>query len=585
MDTLLLCPACQKPLAPGLPLGLCPDCRLKAPPDTIGWAAPAPPVVQRFLPPSIEEIARLFPNLQILELIGRGGMGAVYKARQPALDRLVALKILPPAAASDPGFAERFSREARSLARLNHPNVVVVHDFGQVRGTPLPAASQPSPTPALPHSPSPSLQSLSSLHFLIMEFVDGGNLRHIQNARRLTLDLALAIMPQICDALQFAHSEGIVHRDIKPENILLDKRGRVKIADFGIARMLGGALQTTQLTGTGDVIGTPQYMAPEQIEKPLSVDHRADIYSLGVVFYEMLTGELPLGRFAPPSRKVQLDARLDEIVLHALEKEPALRYQHASQIKTAVESITNPGSPRAVTLTPIPLDQADTLQIDLLANDYVLNIRHCLRRGWALVGADFWRITGISALVLVLIGAATALGEVSRSVGKMTFSTPILGLVLDAPLLGGLYFYLLKRIRGEPVRAETAFAGFSRCPLQLFLAGFVTQVLIGLSLLCFLLPGIYLFIAWRFTLPLVIDKRLEFWTAMRLSRKIISRHWWKFLAFFFVVVAINLAGLLAGLIGLLVTLPVSYAALMYAYEDIVNSNLVDSGRRVTERGL
>ena len=137
------------------------------------------------------------------------------------------------------------------------------------------------------------------------------------------------VVPKICEALEFAHNEGILHRDIKPENILVDVRGRVKIADFGIAKLVEDARPGTALTGSGRTLGTPHYMAPEQLEKPGTVDHRADIYSLGVVFYEMLTGELPLGRFQPPSHKVAMDVRLDEVVLHALEKEPSRRYQHA----------------------------------------------------------------------------------------------------------------------------------------------------------------------------------------------------------------------------------------------------------------
>ena len=262
-------------------------------------------------PPSPDAIARHFPQLEIIELLGSGGMGAVYKARQREIDRLVALKILPSEAAGDPGFAERFAREARALARLNHPNIVGLYHFGQVDG----------------------------LHYFIMEYVDGLNLRQLEQAGRLSPREALQIIPQICEALQFAHDEGIVHRDIKPENVLLDKKGRVKIADFGLARILGHEPEDFRLTRDREVMGTPHYMAPEQVEKPQSVDHRADIYSLGVVFYEMLTGELPLGRFAPPSQKVQIDVRLDDVVLRALEKEPGRRYQQANEVKTAMDTI------------------------------------------------------------------------------------------------------------------------------------------------------------------------------------------------------------------------------------------------------
>ncbi len=149
-------------------------------------------------------------------------------------------------------------------------------------------------------------------------------------------------MGQLCDALQFAHDEGVVHRDIKPENILIDRRGRVKIADFGLAKLLGKPADLPTLTKTHQLMGTPAYMAPEQIEGQPVIDHRADIYSLGVVFYELLTGELPLGRFQPPSQKADLDARLDEVVLRTLEKEPDRRYQHASQVRTDMDAIRNP---------------------------------------------------------------------------------------------------------------------------------------------------------------------------------------------------------------------------------------------------
>jgi hypothetical protein len=173
-----------------------------------------------------------------------------------------------------------------------------------------------------------------------MEYVDGANLRVLMRSGELTAEQALAIVPRICDALQYAHDEGVVHRDIKPENVLIDKKGRVKIADFGLAKLLGrDAADLTMITQTGMNLGTPRYMAPEQIEHPEQVDHRADIYSLGVVFYEMLTGELPMGRFDPPSSKVQVDVRLDEVVLRSLEKNVDRRYQHASEVKTDVEDI------------------------------------------------------------------------------------------------------------------------------------------------------------------------------------------------------------------------------------------------------
>ncbi|MFT5403719.1 MAG: hypothetical protein ACI9DF_002557 [Verrucomicrobiales bacterium] len=254
----------------------------------------------------------MFPQLELLEFVGRGGMGAVYKARQPGLDRLVAVKILPRETGNDPAFAERFTREARAMAHLSHPNIVAIHDFGQADGT----------------------------YYIVMEFVDGANLRQTIMAGRLSPEEALAIIPQMCDALQYAHDHGVVHRDIKPENILLDKRGQLKVADFGLSKLLGNSEPDLNLTGTYQVMGTPRYMAPEQMEQSRNVDHRADIYSLGVIFYEMLTGELPLGRFASPSEKTQIDVRLDEVVLRTLEKEPERRYQHASDVKNDLDSIS-----------------------------------------------------------------------------------------------------------------------------------------------------------------------------------------------------------------------------------------------------
>lgn len=270
-----------------------------------------------FEPPTVGRLSELFPALEIIELLGAGGMGAVYKARQEGLDRVVALKILPEELAHDVKFALRFTREARTLAKLNHPNIVSVYEFGKVQDT----------------------------FYFLMEFVDGPTLREVVSGGQLSPQHALAIVPHLCDALQFAHDKGVIHRDIKPENILMAKDGSVKIADFGLSRILGSENQPTVLTGTHQIMGTPRYMAPEQLEGAHGVDHRADIYSLGVVFYEMLTGELPIGRFAAPSQKVQIDVRLDEVVLRTLEKEPQRRYQHASQIKSDMQSIASTNNP------------------------------------------------------------------------------------------------------------------------------------------------------------------------------------------------------------------------------------------------
>src|SRR3954464_8415872 len=320
---LHVCPQCQQPLAPDAPDGLCPQCLLKA------AAASAPSPSGDGLECDIidigdpAEVAKKLPQFEIQALLGRGGMGVVYQARQTQLDRMVAIKILPPVDALSRDFVARFTREARSLAKLNHPNIVSVHDFGEA----------------------------GSLYYIVMEFVDGTNLRELFETRKLTPAEALAIVPKICDALEYAHEEGIVHRDIKPENILIDKKGRVKIADFGLAKLLCREALDMTLTLSGTSLGTVRYMAPEQMDKPETVDHRADLYSLGVVIYEMLTGDVPVGRFDLPSQKAQVDVRLDEIVLHALEREPARRYPHASEVRDDVQRVTSTAIP--ATAAPI----------------------------------------------------------------------------------------------------------------------------------------------------------------------------------------------------------------------------------------
>ena len=311
-ETVLACPSCARELPPDAPAGLCPYCLL-APAETR--------VLSRFEPPSPETLQSHFDHLTIAEEIGHGGMGAVYRARQPRLDRDVAVKVLPPDLAAEPGFGDRFAREARTLARLTHPAIVGVHDFGQ----------------AGPYA------------YLVMEYVEGINLRERLASGPIAPGEALAIVSQVCDALQYAHDRGIVHRDIKPENILLAESPadsvqhggvRIKIADFGLARVVTdviGPVSDPRLTGTHQAVGTPHYMAPEQFATPQSVDHRADLFSLGVVFYEMLTGQLPLGRFAPPSERAAVNESVDRVVLKSLDPEPDRRYGSASGVKHDLE--------------------------------------------------------------------------------------------------------------------------------------------------------------------------------------------------------------------------------------------------------
>jgi serine/threonine protein kinase len=353
MNTERPCQHCGKPLEADAIEGLCPECLMRV---GLGFGTEATGAGLKshhaFVPPTPAELAPGFPQFEILAFVGQGGMGAVYKARQKQLERIVALKILPPGTGEEPAFAERFAREAKSMARLNHPGIVTIYDFGLIQSS-AGLASEPRTDVATGETARP-------LYYFIMEFVDGVSLRQLMQAGRISPHEALAIVPQICDALQYAHDQGIVHRDIKPENILLDRQGRVKVADFGLAKLVEpeaprraafspsdgekaasepGDGRTSVLTDAGKVMGTPHYMAPEQVEDPAHVDHRADIYALGVVFYQMLTGELPSRLLEAPSSKVQIDVRLDRVVLRALESEPDRRYQQVSEVRTAVETI------------------------------------------------------------------------------------------------------------------------------------------------------------------------------------------------------------------------------------------------------
>jgi serine/threonine protein kinase len=260
--------------------------------------------------------------------ISRGGMGIIYRARQPELDRTVALKVISPALVADAHFVERFLQEARALGRLNHPNIVHVYDVERADGQ----------------------------LFIVMEFVEGTSLRGLMKRGRVPPDEARRIVTAVCDALDYAHEQGIVHRDIKPENVLLSTRGEVKLADFGLAVLLGTT--DRRLTATEAVMGTVDYMAPEQRRGTKNVDRRADVYALGVILYEMLTGEVPIGRFDPPSARAGVDRRFDPIVLRALEQEPSERYQRASEIKDRLARLSTVAAAPAAAPAPPPPEAA-----------------------------------------------------------------------------------------------------------------------------------------------------------------------------------------------------------------------------------
>ena len=270
------------------------------------WRAPSPGVV-----------AALLPQYGITRMIGRGGMGAVYAGTQLSLNRAIALKLLPAELSANADFVARFTREAQTLASLSHQGIVTIFDFGTTSEGHL---------------------------FFVMEFIDGTDLAHVLRHQKLGSNQVLELTIQICEALHFAHAQGVVHRDIKPANVLITRDGRAKLADFGLARPL--AADRTQLTASHLVMGTPDYMAPEQWTG--HADHRADIYALGVMLYEMLTGTKPQGAFDLPSIKAHVDARLDEVVVKAMRQEPERRYQAVSELRNDVDLIRTTRPPQPV---------------------------------------------------------------------------------------------------------------------------------------------------------------------------------------------------------------------------------------------
>ena len=280
-------------------------------------------------------IGQTISHYRIVEQLGAGGMGVVYKAQDSRLDRAVALKFLPDKLAQEPQALERFRREARAASALNHPGICTIYDIGEQDGR----------------------------GFIVMEFIDGETLRHHIHRQALPLEEILRLGMQIAEALDAAHAEGIIHRDIKPANIFVTKRGQAKVLDFGLAKLLPKAVAAGGLSADGDdtdstsivgiISGTPSYMSPEQIRGD-TLDARTDIFSLGLVLYEMATGrqafsgptggviiEAVLTRAPAPARNINpnIPEKLEEIINKALHKDKAQRYQHAAEVRNDLQQL------------------------------------------------------------------------------------------------------------------------------------------------------------------------------------------------------------------------------------------------------
>ncbi len=270
-----------------------------------------------FQAPELEEVALLFPAYDVHCLIACGGMGAVYQATQRSLDRLTAIKILPREFSTDEEFRKGFEAEAKAMAKLNHPNLIGVYDFGEVDG----------------------------MLFIIMEYVDGKSLFHSANGKAVDQEDALRIVSAVCSGLENAHSHGILHRDIKPGNILLDPSVSPKIGDFGLARALESQIQDGE-----QIFGTPGYTAPEVLEPPFTFDQRADVFSVGVMLHELLTGKLPDSDPLPASKLSSCSPRLDAVIRKATHPDPAQRYTTAAELGAEVDRIASaPSGPLLAT--------------------------------------------------------------------------------------------------------------------------------------------------------------------------------------------------------------------------------------------
>ncbi len=339
-------------------------------------------------PPSPEALQAALPQYEVTAFLGRGGMGAVYKGWQISLERPVAIKILSQELDErEQGFAERFKNEARAMAKLNHPGIIAVYEFGE---------------------------TADGLLYIVMEYVEGTDVaRMIARNERLPLEHALAITTWVCDALAYAHARGIVHRDIKPANIMVSAEGAVKVADFGLAKVRGSNGETLGLTQSGMALGTLYYMAPEALMLGAAVDHRADIYAVGVMLYQMLTGKLPQGMFKLPSRLVPgLDAGFDEIIARAMREDRDTRHQSAAELRLDLDGMRN----RTVTTQSVHQTSAPAVSE---TDETVVEENEVLLRP-----AVSTRKTVMAWAVAACVVLAAVFGWIKFSSNSKTYSTP-----------------------------------------------------------------------------------------------------------------------------------------------------------------
>jgi serine/threonine protein kinase len=305
-SSMITCPRCGKPQPEKMLVGgLCPQCVARS--VQVDFLASADAELEEKEPLSLN-----VQGYEVIELIGGGGMGEVYRAVMVARAREVAMKVVAGRLTRDPETTARFEAEVAALSQLDHPNVVRVLDHGEMP---------------------------NGRHFLVMEYVDGCDLRRLLRAQRLEPERAIDIFLKVCAGVQHAHDRGLVHRDIKPANILIGLDGTVKVADFGLAKALVEESFAYGFTQTRDTFGTPYYVAPEVTQKAQSADARTDVYALGVLLYELLTGAVPMGQFTPLSKRTGLDKRLDAIVTHALVDDPAGRTARVAEMAESVQKV------------------------------------------------------------------------------------------------------------------------------------------------------------------------------------------------------------------------------------------------------